>query len=96
MRYALSVEVKLQELADDEPRSEDQSQPGSDPMVGIQNLMSNATKLLTRPPAYVFPMQPAGLDFRRQVAVSVRSFEALAKIIQQYDALTMEIELERV
>ncbi len=92
MRYALSVEIKLTEMPEEEPVQEDPA-PGSDPAVGIQNMMVAATKLL-RQPGFIYPMQPAGLDFRKQVAVTVSNFATLA-IIEQYESLTKEIQLER-
>ena len=39
--------------------------------------------------------QQAGFDFRKSSTVTVQSFQGLAKIIEQYDELTRQIESER-
>jgi hypothetical protein len=90
-RYMMSLELKLVELP--EPEHESEIRPGDDPMQTVSRML---TRVMPSPGAIAMPYaQPSGFDFRKQVAVTVPSFSGLAKIIEQYDQLTQQIELER-
>ena len=92
MRYMLSVEVKLVELPDPPEIIEMTKHP--DP---LENLGKIGAKLLEQGVAAIplMGMRGAGIDFHKSAVVSAASFAALAHILEQYDKLTGEIELER-
>ena len=93
MRYSLSVEIKLVEMP--EPPSETEAIEGADPMAALGKM---ATGLLTsiRPgEVYHMPRMPAGMDFRTTVAVSAPGVEGLCKIINRFDALCSQLQLEQ-
>lgn len=90
-QYVLTVEVKLTELPNqfrepEEPISDD---PGK--------MLSQVVGKLTAIPmnSGAFYPEQAGFDFRKAATVTVSNFAALAKIIEQYDELTRQIEAER-
>ena len=95
-RYALTVEVKLMELPNQFTEPEQPTGFSSDdPMKQAAELMSRGVRALT-PAAPMFPSYtPAGFDFRKGTTITVQSFAGLAKIIEQYDELTRQIEAER-
>jgi hypothetical protein len=88
-RYSLTVEVRLQELAN---QFQEEEQPISDdPMKAAMTMFSKAIPAMGSSPF----QQPAGFDFRKGTTVTVQTFQGLAKIIEQYDELTKQIEAER-
>jgi len=92
-QYTLTVEVKLTELPNqfrepDEPISSD------DPGKMMAQMVGKLTAPMMQPAAF-YPGQHAGFDFRKAATVTVSSFAALAKIIEQFDELTRQIEAER-
>jgi len=92
MKYALSVEVKLSEVPDDEPLPT--ARPGNDPMAALGGI---ATKIMSvaAPRAFNFGQQ-AGFDFRKQTEVAVTSFDGLAQIIARFVSLVEDIEAEKL
>ena len=95
-RYALTVEVKLMELPNQFPEPEEPITFSSDdPMKQAAELMSKGLRVMA-PAVPMFPSYAlAGFDFRKGITVTVQSFSGLAKIIEQYDELTRQIEAER-
>lgn len=96
MKYALSVEVKLVEVPDDEP--EVSVRLGDDPMVGVAGMMGAATKLLgagVRGHAFNYGAG-AGFDFRKSTEISVSNYAGLAAIIGRFDNLMSDIEAEKL
>lgn len=97
MRYALAVDVKLIQLPD-EPEPMPTPRPGDDPIEGMMKmgtaLLASAATPVFRPPAFMG--QPAGFDFRKEIAVSVHDFRGLAAIIERFDSLVSDIETEKL
>lgn len=92
-QYALTVEIKLTELPNQ--FSEPEEPTSDDPGKLLSQMVGKFTKLPSATGAYAFPGQQAGFDFRKAATVTVSNFAALAKIIEQYDELTRQIEAER-
>jgi hypothetical protein len=93
MKYALSVEVKLLELPE-EPEPFPAPRPGDDPMTSV---LGPALKVMTGAVArgpIAFMGQSAGFDFRKSITVAVPNFQGLANILNKFDALACEIELD--
>lgn len=89
-RYALSVEVKLVELPNQFQEPEERL--SDDPMKAMVGMLQKVgTPIMSGMPY----QQPAGFDFRKACSVTVQNFSSLAKIIEQYDELTRQIESER-
>jgi len=92
MKYALSVEVKLAEVPDEEPMPT--IHPGDDPMAALGGI---ATKLLNAPVlARQYNFQNAGFDFRKQIEIRANDFTSLAAIIGRFDNLVSDIEAEKL
>ena len=92
MKYALSVEVKLQEIPEQEIIPD--SRPGDDPMAMLGPAIKIMAGTVARP-AFFMGSQ-AGFDFRKAITVAAPNFQGLADIIGKFDSLVSEIELDRL
>lgn len=92
MKYALTLEVKLVEMPDDDLSPE--TKPGEDAMQSAVRVMTSAIGGIGQ--RFAVPMGPAGFDFRKQVPVHVANFAALAAIIGRFDELVTDIEHEKL
>ena len=96
MRSILSLEVKLVEMPEEE------TQPEEHPMTvsmdtAMAKMAGSVSKMFSGAPGHIMPFTlPAGLDFRKSVAISSPSFAGLASIVDRYDKLTKTIQLEEV
>ena len=91
MKYLLSVEVKLQELPDEEPVPT--PCPGDDnmaPMIG--KALQVMTGVVGRPMPFMGGL--AGFDFRKTATVAVPDFPALAAIVGKFDNLVRDVEVD--
>ena len=89
MRYALSVEVKLQKL--EEPEVVPAMRVGDDPLAALGNIATTVLNAPMNRPALFMGATP-GFDFRKSFTVSAENFQDLAAIIGQFDKLAFEIE----
>jgi hypothetical protein len=89
------VEVKIVEV----PEIPEFKMPeGADPLASIGKTMMGLAQQM-QPGPVIIPSPyalPTGLDFRKSASITASSFATLAKIVEQFEQLTREIELERV
>lgn len=92
-RYALSVEVKLIEIPGQFNEPEPEISLSDDPMKMASQIMGKMGQVaLAHPVGY---QQPSGFDWRKSATVSVSNFSGVAKILEQFDELTQQIDAEQ-
>lgn len=90
MKYLLSVEVKLQELPDEEPLPA--IRPGDDPLAAMAGMFAPAVKSMVGGAMAPFQFgSKAGFDFRKSTPITVRDFAALAGVVGKFDNLVQDI-----
>ena len=92
MKYLLSVEVRVQEVPEEE--SIPTPRPGDDPMNAMSAMLGPAVKLMTGRPPLPFMGGTAGFDFRKTAMVTAPDFTALAGIVGKFDNLVHDIEVD--
>jgi hypothetical protein len=97
VKYALAVEVKLIQI-EEPPELPDFNaiRPGGDPMQAAVGVMASIGPMLNPPRPRFFMGNPAGFDFRKEISISVSSFDALAAIIGRFNELVIDIEHEKL
>lgn len=95
MRYALAIEIKLQELPEEEPLP--LVGTSDNPMAMLGSALGPALKSMTGAVVRPFNFGNApGFDFRKQITIGVADFRGLAAIIGRFDELTNDIEHEKL
>jgi hypothetical protein len=87
-RYAISIQVSAQRIADLEPLPV--NDPGKDPMTQVVAAMDRMGGMLGRDP-FNQPKQ-SGAGMSRAIEVTTESFAGLAEILGKFDRLAEEIE----